>query len=63
MDIYEKISAAGREEIAAILDHVLFCYKQLYPQWEVSVVSIDKREDRNEQLNSIIAMLENMKEK
>ena len=63
IDIYEAISAVGTDEIADILDHVLFCYTQLYPDWSVSVISIDKKGDKNQQLNDMIRLLEGMKEK
>ena len=62
MDIYEKISVAGADEIGDILDSVLFRYRELYPNWELSVVSIDKTIDKKEQLNEIIKLLANMKE-
>ena len=63
MDIYEAINAAKKEEIADILDYVLFRYKQLHPQWELSVISIEKTVDKNEQLDKMIEILQNMKEK
>lgn len=60
--IYDEINDADGEEITEILDIVLHRYKQLYPQWSVSVVSIDKCEDKNEQIDRMIAVLEKMKE-
>lgn len=62
MDIYEMINETGKEEIADVLDSVLFRYKQLFPDWEISVVSIDKTGDKNEQLNNMIHLIQNMKE-
>lgn len=60
MDIYEMINETGKEEIADVLDSVLFRYKQLFPDWEISVVSIDKTGDKNEQLNNMIHLIQNM---
>ena len=63
MDIHERIYAAGEEEIGEILDSALFRYRQLYPDWEISVISIEKSVDKNRQLDETIRLLENMKEK
>ena len=41
MDIFDAISETGPEDIAALLDHVLFRYMQLFPQCSVSVLSIE----------------------
>ena len=61
MDIFEEIGKAGEQEIPAILDSVLLRYTQLYPQWSVSIVTIEKCEDRNEQINRMITFLKKMK--
>ena len=63
MDIYEAINAAKKEEIADILDYVLFRYKELYPQWKLSLISIERAVDKNKQLDKMIEILQNMKEK
>ena len=62
MDIFDAISETGPEDIAALLDHVLFRYMQLFPQCSVSVLSIDKRKDEIQQINETIAFLEKLKE-
>ena len=61
-DVYDLISHVGAEEIPEVLDHVLFCYKELFPQWSVSVLSVDKREDVIAQIDETIALLEKLKE-
>ena len=61
-DLYEEISKVDADELAAVLDHVLFCYSQKFPQWSVSVISIDKCEDKTEQIDRMIALLEKIKE-
>ena len=62
MDIFDAISEAGPEDIAALLDHVLFRYMQLFPQCSVSVLSMDKRKDEIQQINETIAFLEKLKD-
>ena len=63
MDIYEMISEMGREDIADVLDAVLFQYKQLYPEWDISIMTTDKTADKNEQMDRVIELIQNMKEK
>ena len=60
-DFYDMIDEIGKDEIAAVLDHVLFHYGQLFPQWSVSVLSVDKRENVIDQINETIALLETVK--
>ena len=60
-DIYDIIDEIGKDEIAAVLDHVLFHYGQLFTQWSVSVLSVDKRENVIDQINETIALLETLK--
>ena len=60
-DIYDIIDEIGKDEIAAVLNHVLFHYGQLFPHWSVSVLSVDKREDVIDQINKTIALLETLK--
>ena len=60
-DIYDIIDEIGKDEIAAVLDHVLLHYGQLFPQWSVSVLSVYKRENVIDQINETIALLETMK--
>ena len=61
--IYDLISDIGADEISEVLDHVLFCYQERFPQWSVSVLSINKRENVIEQIDETIAFLEKLKEK
>ena len=61
-NIYEAISNANAEEIRDILEHVLFCYGELFPQWSVSVLSVDKKEDKIKQIDETIALLNTLKE-
>lgn len=48
-------------EIEKLLDVVLRRYEELFPDWEISTVSVCKSYDRNEQLDRMIAVLQGMK--
>ena len=48
--------------IQAVLQAVLARYRVLYPDWELSVISLEKDRDKTAQLNRIIATLESMKQ-
>ena len=61
-DIYGQISEIDGNELNQVLDHVLFCFTQLNPQWSTSVISMDKCEDRKEQIHRMITFLESLKE-
>ena len=62
MDMIERIKNAKPEEIQEILMAVLARYRELYPGWDINVLSLEKSEDRNEQLDRTIQLLEKMKE-
>ncbi len=61
-DIISGLPDAGAEEIEAILQAVLRRYCELFPKWEISVLSLDKREGRTAQLDRIIAALNKLKQ-
>ena len=61
LDWIEKIEKASGEEMDQILKAVRSRYRVLYPDWELWTVSILKSEDRNEQLDKMIKMLQRMK--
>lgn len=60
--ILDKIDAATPNEIEQILKAVLARYRELYPQWDISTLSLEKAGDKNEQLDRVIDLLRNMKE-
>ena len=62
MELLDKIKRLGPEEIQDILDALLTRYRELYPDWDVNIVSLEKRKTKNEQLDEMIALLESMKE-
>ena len=60
--LLKRIGRATVYEIQDILQAVLSRYRQLYPDWDINVMSLEKKESKNQQLESIIALLESMKE-
>ena len=61
LDLVEEIAQADGVEIEKLLKAVLQRYAVLFPDWELSTVSLQKSADRNEQLDRMIAVLEKMK--
>ena len=61
LDWIERIEKASGEELDKILKAVCSRYRILYPNWELWTVSFSKSEDRNEQLDKMIQMLQRMK--
>ena len=61
MDIFDLIDRLTDREIGEVVDAVLRRYSDLFPDWEIATVSINKKEDREEQLNNIIRLLVNLK--
>ena len=59
----DQIKKAKPEELNDILLAVMTRYREVYPDWEVMTVSLEKAGDKNEQLDRMIGLLENMKEK
>lgn len=57
MNLLEKIKHADSDDMNDILLAVLARYRELFPEWEISTVSIEKKGDRNQQLDSIIELL------
>ncbi len=60
-DLVEEIEKADEMELDSLLKAVLRRYAVLFPDWEVSTISLQKSCDRNEQLDRIIELLHNMK--
>lgn len=61
LDLLDAIKKANGEEMDEILKTVLFRFGELYPEWEISTVSVLKSEDRNEQLDKMIKVLQGLK--
>ncbi|MBP3674554.1 MAG: hypothetical protein J6J18_12075 [Oscillospiraceae bacterium] len=60
-ELLEEIAQTNEYEIGELLKAVLQRYAVLFPDWDVSTISLNKSADRNEQLDRVIGMLENMK--
>ena len=57
------IAQVKDNEIGEVLTAVLRRYEELYPEWEVGTVSLQKSEDRNTQIDRMIQMLTRLKSK
>lgn len=62
MDIIESIYRVSKEEIQDVLQAVMARYRELYPDWDISILSLEKAENKNDQLDKAIALLDHMKE-
>ena len=61
--ITDAIKKAEHEELNDILLAVLARYREVFPDWDVMTVSLEKAVDKNAQLDRMIGLLEKMKEK
>ena len=57
----QEISQAQDFEIEEMMTALLKRYRELYPDWEVSVISLEKKDDRNRQIDEVIQFLEKLK--
>jgi hypothetical protein len=60
-NLIAQIARADGAQIEKLLNAVLRRHGELYPDWEVSTVTVEKTQNRSEQLDRIIALLEKMK--
>ena len=63
MDLLERIKTAESEEINDLVTAVLARYRELFPDWDINIVSTERNHNKNEQLDAIIAMIERLKDK
>lgn len=61
LDLVEGIAHSDKTQIEKLLKAVLQRYAQLFPDYEVSTISLKKGTDRNQQIDQIIALLQQMK--
>ena len=61
VDLAEEIAHADEQVIEQLLKAVLQRYAVLFPDYEVSTVSLQKSSDRNGQIDRMIATLQKMK--
>lgn len=60
-DLLEEIARTDGAEIEKVLRAVLDRYAVLYPDWDVTTFSLQKSDDRNEQIDRIIAIMQSFK--
>ena len=60
-ELVHQVNMATENEIQEILSAARKRYEELFPDWEITVVSIDKTQDRNAQIDRLIQMLETMR--
>ena len=60
-ELLTRIAQVKDSEIGEVLTAVLRRYSELFPEWEVSTLSLHKTEDRNAQLDRMIQMLTQLK--
>ncbi len=57
----QAIAQADAAQAERILNAVLQRYHQLYPNWEISTLALEKGKNRSSQIDGIIAMLQRIK--
>ncbi len=57
----QMILNANAEDMDGIMKAVVKRYNQLFPKWEISLITLEKEKDRVAQLDSTIAFLTQMK--
>lgn len=60
-ELLDRINEVDEGQIQQVLDAVLERYTELYPQWAVSVISVQRNADRNLQIDQMIRLLESIK--
>ncbi len=61
-ELTDKIAQVDGDELQALLSAIRDRYAELFPNWEVNVISLEKNKDRNQQIDRMINMLQGMKE-
>ena len=62
MSVLEQINTAKPEEMSDIIMAVRERYGELFPDWDLQVIALEKAVDKNAQLDQIIALMERLKE-
>ena len=62
MDLLDEIKKIKKEDIQDVVQAVLAQYKAFYPEWDISLLSLEKKGDRNEQIDRVIALMEKLKD-
>ena len=59
--ILGAIASATTDQLPLLLDAIVKRYREVFPDWEITIISIDKLSDRNEQIDRMINLLETSK--
>ena len=62
MSILEQVQKATPDEVNDILMDLVKRYDQIFPGWQLHILTIEKAVDKNEQIDAAIALLEKLKE-
>lgn len=60
--IIQAISQARDFEVEEMMTALLKRYGEVFPNWQVSIISIEKTRDRNKQIDKVIRFLEKLKD-
>ena len=60
-DIFERIDHLTEFEICDVVEAVIDKYRSLFPDWEIVLVSISKKQNRTDQIDSLIKLMEKLK--
>ena len=57
----QKIQNANPNEAERYLNAIVKRYSVLYPDWDLTMVSLQKSDDKNEQIDRIISFIESLR--
>jgi hypothetical protein len=61
-DLIKRINEATADEISDLSLALQSRYRELFPEWEILVVSIEKNRDHNVQIDNMILKLEGIRD-
>ena len=56
------IRRANKRQIGTVLEETVRRYNELYPEWEITVISLKRSGDPAEQAEDVIRMLRSLRE-
>lgn len=56
----EAIHNCGEEEINDVINALISRHAELYPDWELVIFSLDKTQDRNNQIDRAAALMKKL---
>ena len=60
-NLLSEISTLHQNEINDVLQKLLHRYRELFPGWDIWMITIDKQSDQKRQIDEIIVFLEKYK--